>query len=324
MPPVDRKNPVRAKSSNSQVSLMEFLREFPDDDACLQWLWTNRYSPDGEHAYCPRCATARTFKRYTGTRQRQVWTCTSCTQQLSPTAGTIFHKSSTSLHLWFYAMWIMTSTRCGVSAKQLERELGVTYKTAWRMFNLIRNRLMTQDYQGPLSGDVEVDETWIGGKMRQSERRAAAQAHIETGRAKVGQYVKPRATVFGMVERGGRIVALHVPSRYGYTLRTKLRDHVDAGCSVYTDDFKGYEGIGRRYHHQTINHTMKIYARGDVHTQTIEGFFALLKNGIRGVYHNVSAKHLQGYVNEYVWRYNHRDDTRAMFRLLLQRAATTS
>ena len=126
-----------------------------------------------------------------------------------------------------------------------------------------------------------------------------------------------------MVERGRRIVALHVPSRYGYTLRSKMVEHIDAGCSVYTDDFRGYEGIGRRWKHQTINHTLRIYARGDVHTQTVEGFFALLKNGVRGVYHSVSPKWLQGYVNEYVWRYNHRDDPEAQFRTLLLRAATS-
>jgi len=319
MPPVDRNNPKRAESSESSYSVMEFIREFPDDDTCLNWLWRKRYSPDGEHAYCPRCQTARTFRRYNGKRQRQVWTCTSCTQQLAPTAGTIFHKSSTSLHLWFYAMWIMTSTRCGVSAKQLERELGVTYKTAWRMFNLIRNRLMEQDYQGPLSGEVEADETWIGGKMREVEKRRAR----AEGKAERGQYVKHRETVFGMVERNGRVIALHVPSRYGYTIRTKIRDHVEVGCSLYTDDFRGYEGLERRYDHHTINHSLRIYARGDVHTQTVEGFFALLKNGIRGVYHQVSPKWLQGYVNEYVWRYNHRDDEAAQFKTLLLRATVS-
>src|SRR5581483_12481888 len=141
MPPVDRKNPVRAASSESQYSVMEFMREFPDDDACLDYLWRSKHSADGEHAHCPRCGQTRRFRKYPTARRRQAWSCTSCSLQLHPTAGTIFHKSSTSLHLWFYAMWIMTSTRCGVSAKQLERELGVTYKTAWRMFNLIRNRL---------------------------------------------------------------------------------------------------------------------------------------------------------------------------------------
>jgi transposase len=319
MPPVDRNNPKRARSSASDFSVMEFMREFPDDEACLNWLWRKRHAPDGEHAYCPRCETARTFRRYRGARQRQVWTCTSCTYQLSPTAGTIFHKSSTSLHLWFYAMWLMTSTRCGVSAKQLERELGVTYKTAWRMFNQIRNRLMVQDYQGPLSGEVEADETWIGGNLRESDRRRAA----AEGRSLSGQYVKRRETVIGMVERKGRVIALHVPSRYGYTLRTTISEHVEAGCSLYTDDFKGYDGLGRKYDWQRINHSLRIYADGDVHTQTVEGFFALVKNGIRGTYHFVSAKWLQGYINEYVWRYNHRDDGPSMFRTLLERAAVS-
>src|SRR2546421_5789875 len=191
MPTVDRNRPKRAPSSESSYSVMEFMREYPNDEACLEWLWVNRYAPDGEHAYCPRCETARRFKRYDGARQRQVWTCTSCSLQISPTAGTIFHKSSTSLHLWFYAMWIMTSTRCGVSAKQLERELGVTYKTAWRMFNLIRTRLMAQDYQGPLSGEVEVDETWVGGKLRESERGKGAAQGLAKNR---GPYTKPRET----------------------------------------------------------------------------------------------------------------------------------
>jgi transposase len=320
MPPVDRKNPKRAASSESSHSLMEFMRAFPDDDACLEWLWRERYAPDGEHAYCDRCGKVRSFKRYKTAHQAQAWTCTSCTKKLYPTAWTIYHKSSTSLHLWFYALFMMSSTRCGVSAKQLERELGVTYKTAWRMFNLIRNRLMTQDYQGPLSGKVEVDETWVGGKLRESEKRKAR----AEGNPAIGPYAKHRETVFGMVERGGRIVALHIPSRYGYTIRSKMRDHIDAGCSVYTDEFGGYDGIERRFERHTINHSLRIYARGDVHTQTVEGFFALLKNGIRGAYHSVSSKWLQGYVNEYVWRYNHRDDDEPQFMTLLRRSAMAS
>src|SRR5438093_6072292 len=167
----DRKHPKRAASSESQFSLMEFMREFPDDDACLNWLWRNRYAPDGEHTMCPVCQEVRNFHRYTTTQQRQSWTCTRCGQHVHPTAGTIFHKSSTSLHLWFYAMYLMTSTRCGISSKQLERELGVTYKTAYRMTQLIRQRLMTQD-AGPFKGGspVEVDETYVGGRRRGSHR----------------------------------------------------------------------------------------------------------------------------------------------------------
>jgi transposase len=296
---------------------MEFMREFPDDAACMDYLWRSRFSSDGEHAHCPRCDRERRFKRYETTRTRHVWKCTSCTQELSPTAGTIFHKSSTSLHLWFYAMWIMTSTRCGVSAKQLERELGVTYKTAWRMFNKIRNVLMAQDFSEPLSGDVEVDETYIGGKLRESERRKLrAQGIVNAGPAS-----KPRVTVFGAVERGGKVHALVIPNSRGPELRARVSDHVLPSSTVFTDDWSGYDKLHKRYTHKRINQSQRIYVDGDVHTQTIEGFFSLVKSGIRGSYHSVSKKWLQGYLNEYAWRYNHRDDARAMFRLLLLRAA---
>src|SRR5256714_4411256 len=282
MPPVNRKQPKRAKSSESKYSLMEFMREFPDDDACLQFLWRNRYSDDGIHAHCPKCKAEREFKRYEHSQQRQAWTCQACGKHLAPTAGTIFHKSPTSLHLWFYAMYLMASTRCGISAKQLERELGVTYKTAWRMFNLIRNEVMADDTEGPLSGSVEADETWHGGKMRESERKRKI---ASKDAVQIGPHAKKRETVFGIVERGGRVVALHVPSRYGHTLRKNLLQHVEPGTTVYTDDYVGYNGIDFTYTHHTINHSGRIYAEGHVHTQTIEGFFSLFKNGVRGVYH---------------------------------------
>src|SRR4029077_15808422 len=167
MPPVNRNAPKRAASSESQYSLMEFMAEFPDDATCLDWLWRNRYSEDGLHAHCPKCDREQAFERYETSQQRQSWTCTSCGLHVHPTAGTIFHKSSTSLHLWFYAMYLMTSTRCGISAKQLERELGVTYKTAHRIAHLIRHKLMAQDSEPFDSGNpVEMDETYVGGRRR--------------------------------------------------------------------------------------------------------------------------------------------------------------
>src|SRR5437588_6982789 len=191
MPPVDRNNPKRAASSDSQYSLMEFMREFPDDATCLEWLWCTRHSEDGSHAECPQCDRERKFHKVNG---RPAWDCDSCGYHLHPTAGTIFHKSSTSLHLWFYAMHLMTSTRCGISAKQLERELGVTYKTAWRMFNLIRNKLMTDDGE-QLFGTVEVDETSVEGRPRIHLPRKEAMRYRE----------RSRATVIAAVERGGRV-----------------------------------------------------------------------------------------------------------------------
>jgi transposase len=173
---------------------MEFMREFPDDRTCLEWLWRERYAPDGHSALCPKCDKERRFHRVNA---RPTYDCDSRGHHINPTSGTIFHKSSTSLHLWFYAMWIITSTRCGVSAKQLERELGVTYKTAWRMFNLIRNELMTQEDR-PLSGEVEADETFVGGKSRQSERNALKRQGIVAQR---GRDYRKHAIVFGAVER---------------------------------------------------------------------------------------------------------------------------
>src|SRR5919106_1544489 len=171
MPPASRHNPQRAKSSQSLYSLHEFLREFPDDETCLEWLWRERHSPDGEHAYCPKCEQERVFKRYATKQQRQAWTCTGCGHHIHPTAGTIFAKSSRPLTDWFYVMFLVSSSRCGVAAKHVERELGCNYKTAWRMLNKVRTELMCQDDDAPLSGRVEVDSAYVGGRLHEGERR---------------------------------------------------------------------------------------------------------------------------------------------------------
>jgi transposase len=309
MPPVDRNKPVRAKSSDSEYPLMQFMAQFPDDAACLEWLWRNRYSKDGTHAVCHKCRCTTEFARYQTSQQRQSWTCTGCGHHVHPTAGTIFHKSSTSLHLWFYAMYLMTSTRCGISAKQLERELGVTYKTAWRMAFLIRQRLMTQDSEPFASGNpVEIDETYVGGTRRGSKRGRPG-------------YASPhKKAVFGMVQRKGKVAAVTVPSVRIATVMPFIAEKVLPKSTVYTDEFCIYDSLNRTYKHRRIRHAEKIYVSGDVHTNTIEGFWSLVKRGIGGVYHSVSTKHLQGYLNEYAWRYNHRDDVRAKFETLLIRS----
>jgi len=297
------------------------MREFPDDDACLTYLWETRYAPDGIHATCPRCKVERGFRRYETGQQRQSWTCTACGLHLHPTAGTIFHKSSTALHLWFYAIYLITSTRCGISAKQLERELGVGYKTAWRMFNLIRNNLMAET-PAHLSGKVEMDETYFSRSYRLGEH---------PGRS--GKSTHERV-VFGMVERQGKLVARHVADETLPAIDPHIKEHVLPGSMVFTDDAGVYRGLGKRgYPHRRINHAARIYVDGDVHTQTIEGFWSLVKSGIGGVYHSVSAKWLQSYLDEDAWRYNHREHTKrgagerrkptggAKFRLLPARAA---
>jgi len=318
MPPVDRRNPIRAESSESTCNVLEFFREFPDDEACLEFIWRSRFAADGKTATCERCGKERTFKRYETTPPRPAWFCSACGYRIHPLKGTIFEKSSTSLQMWFYAMYVMASTRCGVSAKQLERELGVTYKTAWRMFNLIRNQLMDESADAPLSGDVEADETFVGGKFRNSDRRKARELGWD---AKRYSNEKKTTMVFGAVERGGRVRATIIRDSSGKTLHNAVQTYVVPESMLFTDEWGGYNSVGKKMKgHKRIRHREQIYVEGNVHTQTIEGFWALTKNGIRGAYHSVSAKWLQGYLNEYAWRYNRRDSGESMFHALLAQA----
>jgi transposase len=343
MAPGNRKAPARAKSSESAYSLVEFMADFPDDETCLRWLWNTRYNLGDDTAHCTRCGEIRTFRRYPGKQQRQDWTCTACGLHVHPTAGTIFHKSSTSLQLWFYAMYLMTSTRCGISAKQLERELGVTYKTAWRMFNLIRNELMEQDPDRKLVKRVEMDETYVGGKPRASDRAkwAKPETVLEPSIAsQAGKWATDKKTpVFGMVERNdkvwvdgktkpviirhGKVIAHVAPRAMKAHIVGAMDDHIKGGSVIYTDDSRLYDWMDKSgWEHHKVRHSRGSYvANYHIHTQQIEGFWSLVKRGISGTHHAVSPKWLQGYVNEYVWRYNHRDDGRGMFSALLLRSA---
>ncbi|MFL5909619.1 MAG: IS1595 family transposase [Gaiellaceae bacterium] len=312
MPPANRKNPERAKSSQSLYSLREFQRDFPDDDACLEWLWRERFSPDGEHAHCPKCDESRRFKRYATKQQRQSWTCTACGHHLHPTAGTIFAKSSRPLTDWFYVMFLVSSSRCGIAAKQIERELGCNYKTAWRMLNIVRNKLMAQDDER-LSGEVEADESFFGGRP-----------HAYPKRAKNAHWDK-KPIIFAAVERGGRMKAQVVASSRGPVVTGKVHELVLPKSILFTDEYHAYKRLGREgFSHRRVNHGAKVYVDGDTHTQTVEGFFGLFKTGVRGTHHAISARWLQGYLNEWVWRWDRRHDDEAMFKQLLTSSITTS
>jgi transposase len=305
MSKVDRNNPRRSSASESRYTLFEFDREFPDDTACLDWLYRHRW-PDG--VFCPKDGRVTKHHRE---RKRTSYSCQFCGHRVHPMVGTIFEDSATSLKLWFYAIYLMTSTRCGISAKQLERELGVTYKTAWRMFKQIRT-LLTQDDGLMTGGTVEVDETWVGGKPRLGEIR---------NRQEQGRFRDTKSPVFGIAERKGKVAAYAVPSRQQATVFPLIERRVAPRSLIYSDDFPMYRGVRRHgYSHRAVNHSHKVYVDGDVHTNTIEGFFALVKSGIRGAYHAVSPKYLQSYLDEYVFRYNNRDaGGRGVFNAVLGR-----
>jgi transposase len=305
----NRNQPKRAASSESRFTAFELGREFPDNAACLDYLVTKLY-PDG--VFCPKCNRVTKHHRIT---KRPAYACQFCGHQEHPMKGTIFEGSSTSLKLWFEAIYLMASTRCGISAKQLERETGVTYPTAWRMFNKIRSLLDEGDLL--LGGTVEMDEAYWGGKAKWQHE--AKKTHA--GRGPVG-----KTTVFGMAQRGtkgkpGKVVVRVADGSGADDLLPHAKAKVLPASTVYTDEFRAYDGLGEKgYAHDRVNHSQKVYVSGDVHTNTIEGFWATVKRGIGGTYHSISTKHLQSYLDEYAFRYNNRDATgRGMFDAFLSR-----
>lgn len=293
-----------------RYTFQQFEQDFPTDDACLDQIKEQRFP--GGVAPCQKCEKPRKHYRVKG---RTAYACEKCGNHIYPLAGTIFEKSSTKLRIWFHAMYLMGSTRCGISAKQIQRETGVTYKCAWRMFTQIR-KLMSDDdvlLGGGNSGGVEIDEAYFGGRRKN-----------EAGRMLRGN--RGRMTmVLGAVEREGRIVAKVKPELTMTAANDIVREYVLPKSTIFTDEaaiYEAYEKLkGMGYQHRRINHSQKIYVAGDVHTNTIEGFWSLVKRGIGGVYHSVSAKYLQGYLDEYAFRYNRRRSGNLIFPAMLMRVS---
>ena len=283
-----KSGPGRAEREG--LSIFELVEMFPDEDSARKWFETIRWA-DGERT-CPRCEGTRTSPVKSG-KPMPYW-CTDCRKYFSVKVGTIMESSNLPLRKWVMALYLLNVNLKGVSSMKLHRDLGVTQKTAWMMAQKIRECWLND---AQLSGEVEVDETFIGGRSRNMHKSK----RLNAGRGIVG-----KATVVGAKERNGRVKAQHVPGTDTATLQGFVQDNVEPGSTVYTDEHHAYRNLAG-LNHETVKHSAGEYVRGMAHTNGIESFWATLKRGYVGTYHNFSVKHLGRYVNEFAGRANVRD-----------------
>lgn len=296
---------TKSKSTSPDFSIRDFFKRFPDDEACLDHIMEVRF---GKRHVCRKCGTESTFHRMSN---RRSYSCASCGDHVHPTAGTIFEDTRTPLQLWFYAIYLFVTTRHGVSGKDLQRQLGVTYKTAWRIGTKIRELIAQNDDMSALIGHVELDEAYVGGKRSGGKR----------GRGAPGKTI-----VMGMKEKGGRIRAEVIPNVKMSTLREVVTRNVETGSVVSTDELMSYGLLtGDGYKHGQVVHSQKIwkyydYETGHWHdTNSVESFWKLFKHSVRSTHIHVSKKYMDRYLSEFAFRSNHRHMGNAMFDLLISR-----
>lgn len=283
-------------ATSDDLTLDQIMAHFATDEAAREYLEATRW-PNGP--VCAHCGNAERIWPIRGEKSRAgLYECGACGDQFTVTVGTIFEKSKVPLRKWLVAWYMLCSSKKGVSALQVQRMLGLgSYRTAWFMMHRIRYALrdpVFADKLGGGGGTVEADETYVGGKVK------------GMGRAYKGN----KTAVVALVERGGRVRSRSVAKVTGKTLKRALDDHLDFSAHLMTDDLAGYRKPGKRFaSHRTVNHSAGEYVRGDVHTNTVEGYFSLFKRGVNGTFHHIGAQYMDQYLAEFDFRYNHRDVT---------------
>jgi transposase len=275
-----------------KYTIRDLKADFPDDGKCLEFLFDSLHTRE--------CSCGGTYSRIS---TRQQFQCSKCRFQIAPMAGTIFEKSTTPLTLWFHALFVFSNAKSGISAKELERQIGVTYKTAWRMLKLIREQLTQSD--DLLGGSVEVDEAYFGGRGHGGEYNKNQR-----------EVMSRKTNVIGAVERGGIMRAKVVPDIKAPTIGQFLKDNVSEGSKLYTDSANRYALVSKAYDRASVSHRQEEYVRGEVHVNNIEQFWGHLKRSIKGTHKVISKKHFQAYLDGFVFHYNQRND-RARFSALI-------
>lgn len=283
------------------MNFLKFLKKFPTEQAIVDYYIKTRYSKELPH--CNHCGSIKVYS-YSNEKMMKFFRCAECNRDFSIFKGTIFENSCTDLRKWFYAIHLFLNGKKGISALQLQREIGTTYKTAWRMLRQIRlamgnKKKKDDDDDDFMNTVIEMDETYIGGKAenKHMSERVAAKGIFE------------KSVVFGMLERDKEVRAFVVDDAKRDTLMAKIYENVKMGSEIITDEHKAYYWLYSQFKHQVVNHSRGEYKKGaDAHTNSIEGFWSTLKRGVYGIYHHVSKKHLQLYVNEFAFRYNNRNN----------------
>jgi transposase-like protein len=273
------------------ASLYDLFEAFPDEQSCIDHLRSIRWA---NGAFCPHCGSTKVYDF----SDKRTHKCGDCRQRFSIKVGTIFEDTKLPLRKWFAAIWLITSNRKGIASTQLARDLKITQKSAWFVLHRLRHAARTDSFNGPLSGEVGVDETAVGGL----EKNKHAKDRKHAGRGAVGKTI-----VMGIVQKGGEVRAGVIDDVDGSTLKEIIRAHVSPGSVVVTDQWAGYIGLTKTYDHKTVNHTLGEYVSDGHTTNGVESFWALFKRQYHGTHHWISPKHMDAYIGEMSYRQNHRE-----------------